>query len=343
MSPTSHRLGDAGPRADSRVGSVEPARARPARRLDAPTLSVVVPLYNEAPNLEELYSEIVTALAGTSFEVVFVDDGSTDGSRETLRELHARDERVRAIGFRRNFGKTAALAAGFRAARGELVVTLDADLQDDPAEIPSLLHRLEEGADLVAAWRSERHDPWTKRLPSRIFNWVVAATTGISIHDFNCGLKLYRREVTQDLKLYGELHRFIPVLAHWKGYRVAELPVQHRPRRHGRSKYGLRRLLAGLLDFVKVLFLTHYLYRPLRLFGSAGLLVLLAGVGLGAYLTALRLFGETIGRRPLLTLCILLVLAGLQLISTGLIGEMLHHVSFRPEEEYSVDEVLSSD
>lgn len=342
MSQMSYRRGDRLRRLDSpaTAGSTTHLAPRDARE---PALSVVVPLYNEAENLTELYEEITAALAGTPHEIVFVDDGSDDGSREVLRQLHARDERVRVLGFRRNFGKTAALAAGFRYARGELVATLDADLQDDPAEIPNMMRRLWEGADLVAAWRSERRDPWTKRLPSWLFNWVVAITTGVHIHDFNCGLKVYRREVTRDLKLYGELHRFIPVLAHWRGYRVCELAVQHRPRRHGRSKYGLRRLLAGLLDFLKVLFLTHFLYRPLRLFGSAGLVVLLVGVALGVYLTAMRLAGEAIGYRPLLNLCVLLVLAGLQLISTGLIAEMLRHVSFRPEEEYSVDEVLSVD
>jgi glycosyltransferase involved in cell wall biosynthesis len=308
--------------------------------LGLPLLSLVIPLRDEAENLPTLYAEIASALAGIDYEIVFVDDGSRDGSRRVLRALYRDDPRVRVIGFRRNFGKTAALAAGFQSARGELIATLDADLQDDPAEIPSMINQLDSGADLVAAWRSTRHDPWTKRLPSRVFNWMVASTTGIHIHDFNCGLKLYRREVTREIKLYGDLHRFIPVLAHWKGYRVTEMSVEHRPRLHGQSKYGFRRFFGGLLDFAKVLFLTKYLDRPLQLFGWTGLLVLAIGVCTGGYLVALQIAGESIGRRPLLTLCILLIIAGIQLISTGLIGEMIRHVSFRSEEEYSVDEVL---
>lgn len=299
-----------------------------------------MPVYNEAVSLLDLHAEIASSLAEVDFEIIYVDDGSTDASRAVLRQIHAQDDRARVIGFRQNSGKTAALAAGFRAAQGELIATLDADLQDDPAEIPNMIDRLEEGADLVAAWRSERHDPWTKRLPSLVFNWVVASSTGIPIHDFNCGLKLYRRAVTRDIKLYGELHRFIPVLAKWKGYRVAEIVVQHRPRQRGHSKYGFRRLSAGLLDFAQVMFLTNFLYRPFRLFGAAGFFVLASGILLGFYLSYLRIAGEAIGRRPLLTLCILLILAGLQLISTGLIGEMLRHLSFRTEEEYSIDEYL---
>jgi glycosyltransferase involved in cell wall biosynthesis len=307
----------------------------------APALSVVVPLYDEAPNLRQLHAEIDQALAGQSFEIVFVDDGSADDSREVLRALYQEDPRVQVVGFRRNFGKTAALAAGFQAARGAIIATLDADLQDDPHEIPGMVARLHDGADLVTAWRSTRHDPWSKRFPSWCFNGMVGALTGVGIHDLNCGLKVYRREVLRDLKLYGELHRFIPVLAAWKGYRIAEVPVQHRSRRFGRSKYGFRRFIAGFLDLLKVLFLTHYLYRPLRLFGTLGFCLLFVGLVLGLYLTGIHLTGAAIGRRPLLTLCVLLVVAGIQLICTGLIGEMLRHVSFQPEDEYSVDELLS--
>jgi glycosyltransferase involved in cell wall biosynthesis len=305
-----------------------------------PLLSLVIPLRDEADNLAELYAQIETALPEIPHEIIFIDDGSRDGSRRLLRKLHRHDERVRVIGFRRNFGKTAALTAGFRAARGELIATLDADLQDDPAEISKMIGLLHEGNDLVAAWRVSRNDPWTKRLPSKVFNWIVAATTGIHIHDFNCGLKLYRREVTEDIKLYGDLHRFIPVLAHWKGYRVAEIPVEHRPRLRGRSKYGFRRFFGGLGDLGKVLFLTRYLDRPLQLFGWFGLAVFAVGVAMGSYLVALQMSGESIGRRPLLTLSILLIIAGIQLISTGLIGELIRHVSVRPEEEYSVEELL---
>ena len=309
----------------------------------SPEISVVVPLLNEEENIEPLYQALRETLEGLDkgYEIVFIDDGSTDNSYEVLERLYAKDqEHVRVIQFRRNFGKTAALASGFNQARGEVIVTLDADLQDDPGEIPKLLGPLEEGYDLASAWRRYRKDPLSKTLPSRIFNGVVCALTGVRLHDLNSGFKAYRREVAQGVKIYGELHRFIPVLAHWRGYRVGEVEVVHHPRRYGRSKYGLSRLGRGFVDFLVVLFLTYYLRRPLQLFGAIGALLFATGFGIGLYLTVLWFFGQGIGWRPLLFLGILFIIVGVQLISIGLLGEMIRNFAYQPEEEYSVRRVL---
>jgi glycosyltransferase involved in cell wall biosynthesis len=254
-------------------------------------------------------------------------------------EMSRKDPAVQVVEFRRNFGKTAALAAGFGHSRGEVIITIDADLQDSPAEIPNLLAKLGEGYDLVAAWRLRRRDPLSKTAPSRLFNWAVATMTGVKLHDFNCGFKAYRRAVTQEVKLYGDLHRFIPVLAHRLGFRVAEVVVSHRPRHTGRSKYGPGRLGRGFLDFLTVLFLTTYLDRPLHLFGPLGIVILAVGTLINIYMAILRYMGETIGARPLLTLGVLLMLVGLQFISVGLLGEMIRHFTYRPEAEYSIRHV----
>jgi glycosyltransferase involved in cell wall biosynthesis len=306
-------------------------------------LSIVIPVLNEEANLKPLYSELKEALdaLGRSYEIVFVDDGSTDGSAQVLTELHEADDRVKVVEFRRNFGKTAALTAGFRLSQGQIVITMDADLQDAPAEIGVLLGKLEEGYDLVAAWRFDRQDPLSKTLPSRIFNWTVASLTGVRLHDFNCGFKAYRRSVTGEVKLYGELHRFIPVLAFLKGFRIAEVKVVHRPRHTGQSKYGIGRLGRGFLDFLAVIFLTSYLKRPLHLFGTVGMVIFLIGFIINTYMAYLRFFlDEAIGTRPLLLLGVLFMLLGLQIISTGLLGEMLRNLTFQPEEEYSIRKVL---
>jgi glycosyltransferase involved in cell wall biosynthesis len=306
-------------------------------------ISVVIPVLDEEESIEALYEQLSEALGdvGRPYEVIFVDDGSSDGSFETMKSLHDRDnDHVRVIQFRRNFGKTAALAAGFRQARGEVVVTMDADLQDDPAEIGVLLDELDKGYDLVGAWRLRRQDPLSKTLPSRIFNAAVSAMTGVGMHDFNCGFKAYRREVTKDLKLYGDLHRFVPVLAHWQGYRVGEVQVVHQPRRYGKSKYGSRRLGRGLLDFLMVLFLTYFLKRPMRFFGTIGVLLFLCGLGIGLYLSWLWIFGGGIGWRPILFVGILFMIVGVQMASIGLLGEMIRNFAYEPEEEYSIKRLL---
>lgn len=293
----------------------------------AVAVSIVVPVFNEVASLEPLLAEIDAALpavVGDGYEVVFVDDGSSDGSTDVLRDLTARHPHVRLVRLRRNFGKAAALSQGFAAARGERVVTLDADLQDDPAEIPRLLAALEGGLDLVSGWKRRRQDPWEKRAASRFFNWTVRRVTGIPLHDFNCGLKAYRREVVDTISVYGELHRYIPVVAAQAGFRVGEVPVAHRRRAAGRSKYGWQRYLRGYLDLLTVLFLGRYQHRPQHLFGGVGTALMLAGFLIEAWLTVEKLaFGHAIGQRPLLLLGVLLLIVGVQLLSLGLVGELI--------------------
>jgi glycosyltransferase involved in cell wall biosynthesis len=311
-------------------------------------ISVVVPLHNEERSIALLHEELEAALdpLGEPWESVYVDDGSTDGSFAALTRLHARTENVRVVRLRRNFGKAAALASGFAQATGDRVVTIDGDLQDDPAEIPRLLAKLEEGFDLVSGWKAKRRDPLRRRIPSKIFNRVAGWMSGLRLHDMNCGLKAYRAEVVQNLVLYGELHRFIPVLAHEQGYRVAELPVHHRPREHGRSRYGLERYLRGFLDLLTVSFMGRYRHRPLHLFGGLGLLLGLTGTAVLVYLTIDKILGHAIGKRPLLTLGVLLVVVGMQFFTLGLISEMItsHHEEralAREQRDVHVEEVLS--
>src|SRR5438093_3717830 len=275
----------------------------------AAVISVVVPVHDEERTVALLFDELEAALEPLEapWEAVFVDDGSTDGSFAALTRLHSAHTNVRVVRLRRNFGKAAALAAGFAHAEGDIVVTIDADLQDDPAEIPRLLAKLDEGFDLVSGWKAHRRDPITRRAPSRLFYWVTGRVSGLPLHDLNCGLKAYRAEVVQGLRLYGELHRFIPVLAHYRGYRIAELPVNHRPREHGRSRYGVERYVRGFLDLLTVSFIGRYRYRPLHLFGGLGLLLGLLGFVVLVYCTVLKALGHAIGDRPLLTLGVLLV------------------------------------
>jgi len=310
-------------------------------------LSVVIPVFNEERSVALLYEELQAALdpLDDTWEAVYVDDGSTDGSFAALTRLHSRAGNVRVVRLRRNFGKASALAAGFANARGEIVVTIDGDLQDDPAEIPRLLAKLDEGYDLVSGWKTKRRDPLTRRIPSRIFNAVAGRISGLRLHDMNCGFKAYRAEVVRGLVLYGELHRFIPVLAHDQGYRVTELAVNHRPREHGRSRYGLERYLRGFLDLLTVSFMGRYRHRPLHLFGGLGLLLGAAGFAVLAYLTVVKLMGHAIGQRPLLTLGVLLVVVGLQFFSLGLISEMItsHHEEralAREQQAAHVEEIL---
>lgn len=305
-------------------------------------ISVVVPLFDEVNTLSTLAKSILQTLAGRSCEIIFVDDGSRDSSWAEIQTLALYDpERIRGFRHRRNFGKAEALSTGFAHARGQLVLTIDADLQDDPAEIPALIAKLEEGYDLVTGWKRDRKDPLSKTVPSRFFNFAARATSGLQLHDFNCGLKLYRREVTQDLHLYGELHRFTPILAHSEGYKIAELPVAHHPREHGISKYGWKRFLKGSLDLVTVVMLTRYLKRPGHFFGAIGLISGAAGAGILGYLSMMKIFfGVDIGPRPLFFLGMILVLFAGQLITTGIIGEfLLRHksTSNAPRGENAID------
>ncbi|HEX6679466.1 MAG TPA: glycosyltransferase family 2 protein [Gaiellaceae bacterium] len=311
-------------------------------------ISIVIPLHNEERSIALLYDELDAALQplAEEWEAVFVDDGSTDGSFAALTRLHAGHGNVRVIRLRRNFGKATALATGFDNARGETIVTIDGDLQDDPAEIPRLLAKLDEGYDLVSGWKTHRRDPLRRRVPSRIFNWVTGRVSGLRLHDMNCGLKAYRAEVVHGMRLYGELHRFIPVLAHYRGFRATELPVNHRPREHGRSRYGVERYVRGFLDLLTVSFIGRYRHRPLHLFGGLGLVLGAIGFVVLAYLTVLKALGHAIGDRPLLTLGVLLVVVGLQFFSLGLISEMLtsqyeESAGGREQAELHVDEILS--
>jgi glycosyltransferase involved in cell wall biosynthesis len=311
-------------------------------------ISIVVPVRDEAGSLTALHGELDGVFAGDKWgpvEFVFVDDGSRDGSWAVLTALATRDPRVQAIRFRRNFGKAAALTAGFQAARGELVFTLDADLQDDPAEIPRFLAELEKGYDVLSGWKKTRHDPWHKVYPSRVFNLIVSWVSGCRLHDHNCGFKLYRSEVLREVGIYGELHRFIPVLAHARGFRVTEVEVRHRSRRHGVSKYGFSRFFKGLLDLLTVQFLTGFRQRPLHVLGGTGLALLgLGSVGM-LYLAMLWLdpANRPIGSRPLLFYSIAFLLVGTQLLSLGVLAELVTSYNIRAEDTYSVAETFPAE
>ncbi len=295
-----------------------------ARRL---SVSVVVPLYNEVESLPRLVQEIGAALdaSGRDGEVILVDDGSTDGTAGALRDLPDRDPRFRVILFRRNFGQTAAMSAGFDHARGDVVVAMDGDLQNDPAEMENLMRKVEdEGFDIVSGWRRHRKDAFiTRRLPSMMANWLIGKITGVRLHDYGCSLKAYRTEVLRNIRLYGEMHRFIPALASWVGASIAEVPVNHRARTHGRSKYGLGRTIRVILDLITVKFLVSFSTRPLQVFGLWGLVLFTVGGGTTLYLVILRVLKQVeLARRPILQIAVLLTLVGVQLISMGLLAEM---------------------
>jgi glycosyltransferase involved in cell wall biosynthesis len=311
-------------------------------------LSVVIPLYNEAPNVEELHRELTSVLgaAGTAYELIFIDDGSTDDTYRRLEAIHAKDDHVCVVRLRRNFGQTAAFAAGFSRARGQLIVTSDGDLQNDARDIPAMLDKIAEGNDIVCGWRKDRKDPWlTRRVPSMMANWLISVTTRVKLHDYGCSLKVLRAEVVKPLRLYGELHRFIPAIASEQGVRIAELVVNHRPRRAGRSKYGLSRTIRVLFDLVTVKFLLSYSTRPLQMFGPPGLLLGAIGLAITAYLAYVRLFaGQPIGGRPMLLLGILLMFSGMQLVTLGLIAELqarTYHES-QGKPIYAVRDVLDT-
>jgi glycosyltransferase involved in cell wall biosynthesis len=312
------------------------------------TLSIIIPVFNEAESLVELHSQIIQAAEESSvdLEVIFVDDGSKDGSWVEIQRLAAFDSRVRGIRFRRNFGKAAALTAGISAARGEILCMMDADLQDDPAEIPRFLEKLAEGFDVVNGWKKRRLDPWHKVYPSKVFNWLVARLTGLKLHDHNCGMKVFKADVGREIRIYGELHRFIPVLANSRGFRVTEIGINHRSRQYGESKYGFRRFLRGFLDLMTVAFLTGYGQRPQHMLGAVGLF----GFGLGCLgLTFLAVTWllmhviplwnpEPIGSRPLLAYSIALTLLGAQAVSLGLLAELIVYYTGRDSQTYSVSE-----
>lgn len=291
----------------------------------APDISIVVPVYDERGALPELIEEIDAALAplGRRSELIFIDDGSTDGSGEYLLERAAERDDMIVIDLGRNGGKSAALAAGFERSRGEVVVTLDGDGQDDPAEIPVLLARLDEGYDLVSGWKQVRRDPARRRLASRVFNRITAMISGVGLHDFNNGLKAYRGDRVRTLEVYGEMHRFIPVLGVQQGWKVTEVPVNHRPRVHGRTKFGLERYARGMLDLLAVVFMGRYGNRPLHLFGGIGICFFVVGLVIGVYLVIEKLAGNAIGERPLLLLSVLLIVVGIQLFTFGLLAQMV--------------------
>jgi glycosyltransferase involved in cell wall biosynthesis len=315
---------------------------------DAPYISVVVPLYNEEENIFPLYDDLSAALNSFewTYEVIGIDDGSSDASWSRLKEVHQRDANWRVVRFRRNFGQTAGMAAGFDLARGEVVITIDADLQNDPRDIPKLLAKMDEGFDIVSGWRVDRKEPFlTRRLPSMTANWLISRTTGVVLHDYGCSLKAYHRDVAKNVHLYGELHRFIPALASRIGVFVAEIPVNDRPRLHGKSKYGISRTFKVFLDLMGVIFYLTYFNRPLRVFGGAGMLI--GGIGslILLYLGYIRIVvGQDIGERPLLLLGILLMVLGVQMVSTGLIADMIMRTYHESQNQpiYTIREQLEA-
>ncbi|MGI6197705.1 MAG: glycosyltransferase family 2 protein [Candidatus Cloacimonadaceae bacterium] len=299
-------------------------------------ISFVIPALNEQDSLRQLTQEIQAHCPTEDHEIIYIDDGSTDASFEIMSSLAAEDSRIKVVRFRRNFGKAAALQKGFSIASGEVVFTLDADLQDDPAEIPAFLAKLDEGFDLVSGWKQKRKDPWHKRWPSKIYNWVTARTFGLKLKDYNCGFKAYRQSLVKELTLYGEMHRYIPVLAHALGYKVGQIAVHHRARKFGKSKYGMERYLRGLFDLLTVRMVTHYNKSPLYLFGRWGLISTLLGLIISGYLAALKIFwGVPLSNRPLLFLGMLLILGGLQFLSMGLLSELIVS-KFNSRNKYNI-------
>ncbi len=311
----------------------------PREKSEDKKISVVIPLYNEEESLVPLTHEIRKALYDLKYmwEVIFVDDGSRDKSLEVLRDITNKDKRFKYISFRKNYGKSAALQVGFKHTNGDIIVTMDADLQDDPHEIPNLINKLNEGYDLVSGWKKKRMDPFIKRKSSKFFNFITRLISGIKIHDFNCGLKAYKREVIENIKVYGELHRYVPVLADWEGYTISEIEVKHHPRRYGKTKFGISRFFKGFIDLITVIFTTRYIKRPMHLFGFLGALSFLIGLLVNGYLTIEWISGHYLSNRPMLFLGMLLIIVGVQFFSVGLLGEMMVN-NFMSEKEYEVKE-----
>ncbi len=304
------------------------------------SVSIVIPLLNEEDSLRILYNDIKKAITPYSFdyEIIFIDDGSTDTSLSILRELSRRDNKVHYFSFRKNYGKSAALNVGFKHAKGDAVITMDADLQDDPAEIPNLLRKLSEGYDLVSGWKKVRHDPFIKRHSSKFFNYMTRLSSDVKIHDFNCGLKAYRKEVIKNVYVHGELHRYIPVLAGQKGFKITEIPVKHHPRRYGKTKFGISRFFKGFVDLLTILMITRYATRPLHLFGFIGTISFAGGFLIDGYLTFEWLLHKTsLSNRPLLLLGLLMMIVGVQLFAIGLLGELFVH-KFRTDLDFSIKE-----
>jgi len=309
-----------------------------------PYISVVIPVYNEEESIEALYKELKSVLDNIkkTYEIIFVDDGSTDKSFEILEKLHNKDKKVKVIKFRRNFGQTSAISAGFDFSRGEVIITLDGDLQNDPQDISKLLKKINKGYDVVSGWRKERKDPFLrKKIPSKISNSLSRRLTGVKIHDFGCTLKAYRRKSLEGIELYGEMHRFIPAIVAWKGFKVGEVKVNHRPRKFGRTKYGMTRIIKGFLDLLLVVFWKKYSTRPIYLFGTLGLLLSLVGFLLGMYLTLMKIFyNVSLSERPLLLLAVLLIILGVQFIIFGLLADIMIKIYYRKEKAYNIEEFL---
>ncbi|MFZ4591432.1 MAG: glycosyltransferase family 2 protein [Ignavibacteria bacterium] len=313
-----------------------------ALNLNKQTVSVIIPLLNEEESLKELSQKLESVLGeiNSSYEVIFVDDGSTDRSFDKIREIHSANSRFKCIKFRKNYGKSAALAAGFKAAKGSYVITMDADLQDDPNEIPELIKTLQSGYDLVSGWKKVRYDPFIKRNTSKIFNYVTSKLSGVRLHDFNCGIKGYKKDVVKSLKVYGEMHRYLPALAHLSGFKVTEKIVKHHPRKFGKTKFGASRFINGFLDVITVVFTNKYMKKPLHLFGMLGLLSFLSGFLITLYLTYLKFFeGASISNRPLFLVGILFIIIGVQFISLGLIAEMITKANAH-EEDFLIEKTL---
>lgn len=304
-------------------------------------ISIIIPLYNEEESIRLIYDEIKKDIKDHKYKILFIDDGSTDGSLTIIKEILEKDENINIYSFRKNLGKAEALTFGFQKAKGDIIVTLDADLQDKPSEIPKILEKLKEGWDVVCGWRKDRKDPWKKVMSSRIFNYLAGILCGFKLHDFNCGLKAYKKEAAKSLNLYGGMHRFIPLIVYKQGFSVTEVPVVHEKRKYGKSKYGFSKVVKDLPDMFTVFFLTRYSNRPLHFFGLMGGILLMIGIAILGYLSILRLEGETIGRRPLLFFGMLLVLSGLQVFFTGFLADLMINLSqnkrIEPLLKYSSD------